>query len=264
MAYHNSGMEELSARFPANGSGTRVALLDSGTDLSHPAFSSWQIEYMDFCNSPWEGKDEIGHGTHCAGAIMSVAPESMLLSGRIVMQASMFTYDALADGIYWATAMKANVICVCTGQGFGLESVGRIIEEFSLGGGCVVCAIGNRGRDGEEAGVFPARYPHAIAAGSVDDQGNLLPFVDMPEGTDVFCFGGMPFVAPWLHHQYAELGGTSISASLISGLLALAMSSGKLQLTPEFPTVKARLLSVMEKRSSPRGAYYVFDPLRLS
>jgi major intracellular serine protease len=257
------GTDELFVRFPANGRGTRVALLDTGTDLSHPAFASRQIEFVDFCNSPREEKDELGHGTHCAGAIFSMAPETTLLSGRILMNPSMFTYDALADGIYWATRQKANVICICTGQAFGLEYVGNTIEEFSLGGGCVVCAIGNRGRDGEHAGVFPARYPHAIAAGSVDDEGNLLHFVDMPAGIDIFCFGGMPFVAPWLDHEYAEFGGTSISAALISGLLALAMSSGKLKLTPEFPTVKARLLSVMEKRSSPRGVYYIFDPSRL-
>jgi hypothetical protein len=174
----------------------------------------------------------------------------------------MFTYDALMDGLHWASQLNAKVMCICTGQRFSLPTPGRMIEEFSLAGGGVVCAIGNNGSD--DGGVFPARYPHAIAAGSVDDNGELLPFVELHEGTDLFCFGGMPFNAPVRDHQYGEFGGTSVSAALISGMIAIAISSGKLQLTPEHPTIKAKLLSTMEKKLSSRGPYYLFDPLKLA
>jgi subtilisin family serine protease len=258
-----SGIDQLFVRFPAKGSGIRVALLDSGTDTTHPAFASSDLEYRDLCNSPNETKDEVGHGTHCAGALLSVAPGCTLLSGRILMRGTMLAYDALLDGLQWAMSSNASVACVCTGHRYSMKAEESMIEEFSLAGGCLVSAIGNTGRSGKDAGVFPARYPHAIAAGSVDEYGNLLPFVEMPEGTEIFCFGGMPFTGPSLNHRYAEFGGTSISAALISGLIALAMSSGKLQVTPEFPTIKARLLAIMEKKESPRGPYYVFDPLKL-
>jgi major intracellular serine protease len=253
----------LHEQFPEKGLGIRVVLLDSGTDTAHPAFASHQIEYKDLCYAPSGPKDAIGHGSHCAGVILSVAPSCTLLSGRIATHSGLFTYDALFDGLQWAKKSAANVVCICTGERFGDDDVSRLTGEISAAGACVVSAIGNNGGDGKDSGIFPALYPQVIAAGSVDEDGTLLPFVEVPHGIDLLCYGGLPFNGPWIDNQYDERGGTSVSAGLISGLIALAMSSGKLQLTAEFPTIKSKLLSVMEKKESARGPYYVYDPFRL-
>jgi subtilisin family serine protease len=254
---------DLFLRFTAKGHGIRVALLDSGTDATHPSFVSNDIIYHDLCYSSGGLADEAGHGTHCAGAILSLAPGCSLYSGRIVTQGDMLTSDAIFDGVYWALSAKAHVVCICTGQRYPDDGDEEVITKFIDAGGCVVAAIGNQGRTGPDAGIYPARYPTVIAAGSVDHNGDLAAFTEMPQDTDIICFGGMPIIAPWLNHKYAELGGTSISAALISGLIALAISSGKMQLTPEFPTIKSRLMAACTKKESPRGYYYVLDPLRL-
>ena len=54
---------------PFNGSGSTVAVLDSGIDLDHPAFAAirQRIEVQDFTGTGIQ--DVSGHGTHCAGTI---------------------------------------------------------------------------------------------------------------------------------------------------------------------------------------------------
>src|SRR5262245_48154406 len=50
-----------------DGSGVKVAILDSGIDGSHPAFAGVNLNIRDFTG---EGNaDVIGHGTHCAGTV---------------------------------------------------------------------------------------------------------------------------------------------------------------------------------------------------
>ena len=50
------------------GNGIVVAVLDTGIDKNHPAFSGAQIIEKDFSG---EGNgDQHGHGTHCAGTIL--------------------------------------------------------------------------------------------------------------------------------------------------------------------------------------------------
>ena len=50
---------------PFGGSGVTVAVLDTGIDATHPAFSAVEVIEKDFTG---EGDgDSNGHGTHCAG-----------------------------------------------------------------------------------------------------------------------------------------------------------------------------------------------------
>jgi subtilisin family serine protease len=49
------------------GAGVTVAVLDTGIDAAHPAFSGVEIIEQDFSGSG--NGDRQGHGTHCAGTI---------------------------------------------------------------------------------------------------------------------------------------------------------------------------------------------------
>lgn len=51
----------------ATGSGVRVAVLDTGLDLTHPDFAGREITSAAFVDGVTSAQDGHGHGTHCVG-----------------------------------------------------------------------------------------------------------------------------------------------------------------------------------------------------
>lgn len=53
---------------PFDGEGIVVAVLDTGIDPTHPAFTGVELVRKNFTTGPDD--DQHGHGTHCAGTIL--------------------------------------------------------------------------------------------------------------------------------------------------------------------------------------------------
>ena len=119
---------------PFSGSGIVVAVLDTGIDASHPAFSGMSIIQNDFTG---EGSgDQNGHGTHCAGTIfgrntgnmrIGVAPGiEKALIGKVLGEEG-GSSEQIVSAMLWAVDNGANVISMSLGMEFpGL--VKRLIE----------------------------------------------------------------------------------------------------------------------------------------
>ena len=108
-----------------DGSGVTVAVLDTGIDLSHPAFAGVNIERRNFTT---ETDDDIhGHGTHCGGTIfgqdvggtrIGVARNiSKALIGKVLGQGG-GSSATLANAINWAVENGANVVSMSLGIDF--------------------------------------------------------------------------------------------------------------------------------------------------
>jgi subtilisin family serine protease len=237
------------------GGGVRIALLDTGIDLGHSAFADSDIIVRDICNPQGDGRDIDGHGTECAGIIMQVAPQCTLLCGRILDRSGGFTYDALLGGLNWAIANNAHLVCICSGERFDDEYISRKVTTMASRGCYVVAAIGNHGRTGTRAGVYPARSPGALAIGSADTEGVLSRYTDLPADKDIFCARGELFNAPGLGGSFSEITGTSASACWMTGVLALYLSQGRERSGP----MHERVQTCSTRQASERGSYWIFD-----
>jgi subtilisin family serine protease len=107
------------------GKGIKVAVLDTGIDADHPAFSGINIVQKDFTG---EGDgDTHGHGTHCAGTIagqeidgfrFGVAPGiEELLIGKVLGRRGGSTAN-IATAMLWALESGADVVSMSLGIDF--------------------------------------------------------------------------------------------------------------------------------------------------
>ena len=93
------------------GSGIKVAVLDTGIALEHPDLQPAILEARDFTLSPSAAYDAQGHGTHVSGiiaarrnakGIVGVAPESKIISAKVLNDEGVGTAEEIVAGIRWA------------------------------------------------------------------------------------------------------------------------------------------------------------------
>ncbi|QQZ28034.1 S8 family serine peptidase [Thiothrix subterranea] len=109
-----------------DGAGVTVAVLDTGIDADHPAFTGVELVQQDFSGS---GNGDLqGHGTHCAGTIfgrdvdgtcIGVArgvPKALI--GKVLGDNGGGDSDMLFRGIFWAVDQGARVISMSLGFNF--------------------------------------------------------------------------------------------------------------------------------------------------
>lgn len=136
------GIEAVGAdQSPLDGTGIKVAVLDTGLDESHPAFTGVPISQTDFTS---DGVGDLnGHGTHCAGTIFGADVNGIRIGIARNISEGLICKVLGNDGsgnttacfraIEWALNKGANVISMSLGIDFPgfvkfLEGQGLPIE----------------------------------------------------------------------------------------------------------------------------------------
>ncbi len=116
---------------PFTGAGVTVAVLDTGIDPKHEAFSD-DLEIVQRNFTDGSDHDEDGHGTHCAGIIFGGDVDSMRIGVAPGVRRALIAKvlgsegggsDRIADAILWAVAQGAQVVSMSLGIDF--PSFGR-------------------------------------------------------------------------------------------------------------------------------------------
>ena len=105
----------------STGTGVRVAVLDTGVDLTHPALAGRFAtvngavlgrDFVDGDNDPSEVGSRadlgFGHGTHVAGLVALAAPGAKLMPVRVLGPQGSGTAWSLARGLLWAVDPDGN------------------------------------------------------------------------------------------------------------------------------------------------------------
>ncbi len=111
-----------------DGTGTTVAVLDTGIDATHPDLQGKVAAAHNFCPFCSDESDHFGHGTHVASIIAGsgaasggtrkgVAPGSSLLNGKVISDFGWGLDSWIIEGMEWAAGEHADVINMSLGSG---------------------------------------------------------------------------------------------------------------------------------------------------
>jgi len=224
---------------PASGAGIRVAVLDTGFDLSHPDFAGRPIVSASFVPG-LDVQDRHGHGTHTAGTACGpvrppggsrrygIAPAATLLVGKVLDDSGFCEEGWLLAGLDWALRQRADIVSmslgwhVDAGEGYkvALERAGRA----ALDAGCVLLAAA--GNEARQPVYRPANCPSVFAVGALDNSLHRAGFscigrnadggeLDLAApGVDVWSSAPMPA-------RYRRMEGTSMATPHVAGCAAL-------------------------------------------
>jgi subtilisin family serine protease len=232
-----------------DGTGTTVAVLDTGYDTTHPDLKGVVTTTANFSTNETVA-DGNGHGTHVAstiagtgaassGAHGGVAPGAELLVGKVLDDSGMGEDSAVLAGMQWAVAQGADVVNMSLGgeASDGQDPLSRAVEELSASSDTLfVIAAGNTGWMGPSTVTSPAAADAALTVGAVDGSDVMAYFSsrgprlgDRAVKPDVSAPGvgivaaraaGTSLGAPE-DDYYTSLEGTSMATPHVAGLAAI-------------------------------------------
>lgn len=208
------------------GRGVTVAVLDSGVNAGHLAFSGGvtTVELTALA----DGTAQLSHGTAVASIISGdhplargVAPASEILSFRVTDASGSSDSLTLAEGIMRAADAGAQVINISMGT-FGNSALVADAVTYAQNRGAVIVA--SAGNEGVDTVAYPAAYPGVVAVGAVESKGEHLDFSN--SGTELSITApGYEVNAAWGEEHLTAFSGTSASAPFVSGAIAATMSN---------------------------------------
>jgi thermitase len=253
-------LQQAQTLSPNWGAGVKVAVIDTGVDLNHPAFvghltpnTDWK-DFIDSDITPQEiaGGEAYGHGTSVASIVLQVAPNALIMPIRVLDSSGTGETSKIASAIDWAAQHGAKVINLslgtdaanfdCTVQ----KSVALAIQNY---GALMVFAAGNTGdtninypaitvksNPNKNLAVKACRAaPYnlipsmnagvnvaSISVGSVNNLDQKSDFSSYGEKLEMVS-PGENIYGPYPENSAASWSGTSMAAPLVSGALTLAL-----------------------------------------
>ncbi|MFF4903181.1 S8 family serine peptidase [Streptomyces sp. NPDC001068] len=171
-----------------DGTGVKVAVLDSGVDQDHPDLAGQVIAEQNFSDSP-DAEDHFGHGTHVAsivagtgagsdGKYRGVAPGAKILDGKITNDRGVAEESGVMAGMEWAVSQGADIVNLSIGgtDTPDTDPVEEALDRLSAETGTLfVVAAGNDG-PGEHTVNTPGSAAAALTVGAVDKADRLADF----------------------------------------------------------------------------------------
>lgn len=221
------------------GAGTKVAVIDTGIDASHPDLQESVSMGIDVSGLGSEdGLSPIGenffHGTLVASllagrghdknsGVIGTAPEATLLSASMAFGADApDTDEQVAKAIRWSVDQGAKVINLSLTRNsadwpISWDNAFQYAFDHDV---VVVAAAGNRASGTEQVGA-PATIPGVLVVAGVDRNANASTQASTEGLTIAVAAPATDLVGAYPGGDYKIWSGTSGAAPLVSGLVAL-------------------------------------------
>lgn len=212
----------------SDGSGVRVAIVDSGVERDHPAVggrlvASYRVEPGDeepvVVEDP-DGGDVVGHGTACAGIIHSLAPAAEIVSVRVLGADNRGKGTNFAAGLIWAIENGIGVVNLSLSSRsdalFGLFH--ELADEAYFGNVLLVSAANN-----VPGPSYPSLFSSVVSVAAHDVADPWTWFYN-PRPPVEFGAYGVDVDVAWREGTRTVATGNSFAAPHIAGLAALIRS----------------------------------------
>ncbi|MEV6312117.1 S8 family serine peptidase [Streptomyces sp. NPDC051840] len=230
-----------------DGSGVKVAVLDTGVDFAHPDLTGRVLDSKSFIDGQGV-QDGRGHGTHVAstvagsgaaseGRYKGVAPGAGLLVGKVLDNSGSGDESTVIAGMEWAVAQGADIVSMSLGAPTdeGSDMLSDAVDALSESSGTLfVIAAGNTG-PGRSTVASPGTARTALTVGAVDAQdrlagfsgrgptvsGALKPEITAPGVGIVAARAAGTRLGANVGEYYTALDGTSMATPHVAGAAAL-------------------------------------------
>jgi hypothetical protein len=251
-------------------SSVTVAVVDTGFTFGLPDMGGRFVAGRDFIDGDNDPADPNAqsHGTMVAGVIGAASNNAVGVTGwcwncqilpiRVCDASTSCPYSAMASAITYATDRGARIINLSLGGSASSSTLDAAVSYARAHGSLVVAAAGNTGCDCKQ---YPAASPGAIAVGGTDATGTAL-YSNSNRGAWVDVAAPVGSVTTWSNGNYWPFGGTSSSAPVVAGILALQLSAKPTASVDELEqALKARTTPIAGVASGQVDARWALDAL---
>ena len=292
-ASNSTNLASFQANNPSiDGTGTTIAVLDTGIDLDHPFFGSDAngdgisdkiVASQDFHGDGNGASDPDGHGTHVSGIAMSsdaslpgVAPGANVAAIQVLGANGGFT-SSVEAGLQWvisnASALNITSVNLSLGDGSNsnIESAAGLISDELAAlrsmGVITFAAAGNSFATFNAQGLGdPAIDPNALAISALDSANEGAASFSQRSETLTAVFAPGTFItnaAPGAGAATQTLSGTSMASPYVAGVSSLMRQLNPNLSVDDFETFLTQSASTFSDPAT-GGTYRVVDVIALA
>lgn len=218
-----------------DGSGVKVAVIDTGIDYMHPDLKDVYAGGYNFVNENSNPMDDNGHGTHCSGIIAATgsqkgiygtAPGVSLYGVKVLNRWGYGSTSDVIEGIYWARNNSMRVASLSLGSDWDSQALHDAVDNATENGVLIVAAAGNEGSVsgvGETMG-YPAKYDSVLAVAAVNKHNHRATWSSTGFNIGVSA-PGVKIRSTVPGAGYATYSGTSMATPHVAGVAALVYSA---------------------------------------
>ena len=282
--------------YAVNGSGVTVAIIDTGVDPNNAILKSRLVYGYDFTRNQSGGSEmgdinqstvgvvdgsaqpaqlnqstvgvvdqstvgvvdqtkysAFGHGTMTAGIVHLVAPNAKIMPLKAFNASGAGYASDVLRAIYYGVNHGAKVISMSFDFTTYSQELATAVNYATMRG--VIC-VASAGNDGQMATVYPAALPNVIDVASTSNNNTPSAFSNYGAPPVWLSAPGEAVMTTYPFNTYAVGWGTSFSAPLVSGTVALMADVNSLLLTKQ---QAAKALSHAQQISYSQYGYGVLD-----
>jgi len=231
-----------------NGTGVKIAVLDTGIDYTHTDLKDNYKGGFDFVNNnsdPWDDNCltyyKTCHGTHVSGTIaaelngfgvVGVAPDASIYAVK-VLDVGGFGYASLiVSGLEWAVNNNMNIVSMSLES---TENNTAVLDAINVAYNSGILLVAAGGNTGGGPVLYPAAYDSVIAVTAIDQNDQKASFSPIDPKIELAAPGVNINSTICILAQsntcvvegYGLLNGTSMAAPHVTGVAALIMSSDR-------------------------------------
>jgi subtilisin len=216
-----------------NGTGVKIAILDTGIDYNHPDLDGNYKFGYDFVFGDTDPFDDSynSHGTHVAGIIVAenngigvvgVAPNAEIYALKVLEGGGFGFSSWIISGMQWAVDNNMDIVSMSI-EGPEDAALHEAVDK-AYNAGLLLVAAGGNYRTGTGPVKYPAAYDSVIAVTATDAADHNASFASI--GPEIELGAPGVGISSTIKGGYGFMDGTSMAAPHMTGVAALIISKG--------------------------------------